>query len=51
VTRVEIVAYIEERDSSAAGRLNADILATAEQFGERLYLYRPGRSPVRGKPS
>ncbi len=40
---VEIVAYIEERDPSAAGRLNDDIVATTGQFSERPYLYRPGR--------
>ncbi len=41
----EIVAYIEERDSRAADRLYADIVATAEQFSERPLLYRPGRVP------
>jgi len=39
----EIVAYIEERDPGAAERLNADIVATAEKFSERPYMYRPGR--------
>jgi addiction module RelE/StbE family toxin len=41
----EIVAYIEERNPDAAERLYADIVATAEQFSERPFLYRPGRVP------
>jgi len=39
----DIVDYIEERDPGAADRLRADVAATAEQFAERPYLYRPGR--------
>lgn len=39
----EIIAYIEERDPGAADRLHTDIVATAEQFAERPYLYRPSR--------
>jgi addiction module RelE/StbE family toxin len=41
----EIIDYIDARDSAAADRLHADIVATAEQFAERPFLYRPGRVP------
>ncbi len=40
-----IIDYIDQRNPSAARRLHDDIVVTAENLGERPFLYRPGRVP------
>lgn len=42
---VEVIGYIEERDSIAAATLHDDIVQTAERLGFMPFLYRPGRVP------
>lgn len=42
---LDIIAYIGERNLSAAERLLAIIEHTAEQLSEHPFLYRPGRVP------